>query len=93
MSNYKITDYSFQQAIKHGLKIKPSTNKNKKIDVFKNDIKIASIGDINYSDYGHYLEKNGITYANEKRRLYKIRHKKDMMKYMSNGYLSGILLW
>ena len=27
---------------------------NKKIDVFKNNVKVASIGDINYKDYPTY---------------------------------------
>ena len=72
---YKITDYSKKQASKYGVKITVSTNPKKKIDVYKNDKKVASIGDINYSDYGTYLETKGKQYANERRRLYKIRHK------------------
>jgi len=72
---YKITDYSKKQASKYGVKITVSTNPKKKIDVYKNDKKVASIGDINYNDYGTYLETKGKQYANERRRLYKIRHK------------------
>ena len=40
---YKITSRQKDNADKLGVTIKPSTNKNKKIDVFKNGIKIASI--------------------------------------------------
>ncbi len=46
---YKITKYSYQQAKQLNVEIKPSSNKKKKIDVFKGDQKIASIGDMNYS--------------------------------------------
>jgi hypothetical protein len=55
---YRIKPYSKEQALKLGVKIKPSTNYNKKIDVFKNGIKIATIGDINYKDYPTYLLEN-----------------------------------
>ena len=48
--SYKILPYSFEQADKLNVEIKPSTNKNKKIDVFKNGQKIASIGAIGYND-------------------------------------------
>ena len=48
MSKYKITKYSYDIAKKYGLVIKPSTNVKKKIDVFRNDIKIAQVGAIGY---------------------------------------------
>ena len=51
------------------LKIKPSTRKDKKIDVYKDNKYICSIGDINYYDYPTYIQNNGITYANERRKL------------------------
>ena len=44
--SYKITNYSYNQAKKLNVEIKPSTNKKKKIDVFKDNKKIASIGAI-----------------------------------------------
>lgn len=72
---YNITEYSKNQASKYGIKITLSSNPKKKIDVYKDGKKLASIGDINYSDYGTYLEKNGKKYADERRRLYRIRHK------------------
>ena len=55
--SYKITDYSYNQAKKLYVEIKPSSNKKKKIDVFKNDKKIASIGSINNFDYPNYIIK------------------------------------
>jgi hypothetical protein len=72
---YKITNYSNNQASKYGVKITVSSNPNKKIDVYKDGKKLASIGDINYKDYGTYLEENGKKYADARRRLYRIRHK------------------
>jgi len=75
---YQITDYSYQQAKKLNVIIKPSTRKGKKIDVYDNNNKfIVSIGDINFSDYPTYIKEKGLKYADERRRLYHIRHKKD----------------
>jgi hypothetical protein len=74
----QITDYSFQQAKKLNVIIKPSTRKGKKIDVYDNNNKfIVSIGDINYMDYPSYIKEKGVKYADERRRLYHVRHKKD----------------
>ena len=87
---YEIKPYSFRQAAKLGVEIKPSKNKNKKIDVYKNDTKIASIGDKNYSDYPTYIQDKGKTYANERRKLYKSRHIKD--KGIA-GRLANAILW
>jgi len=72
---YVITDYSKKQASKYRVELRLSSNPKKKIDVYKDGKKVASIGDINYSDYGTYLEKKGKKYADERRRLYRIRHK------------------
>jgi hypothetical protein len=89
---YNITDYSFQQAKKFGVEIKPSTNKKKKIDVFKKDKKIASIGAVGYGDFGSYL-KTDKTLANKRRELYKARHEKDRHIKGTNGYWSNKILW
>lgn len=87
---YKITDYTKKQAKQLGVDIKPSKIKNKKIDVFKDGNKIISIGDINYKDYPTYIKEKGINYANERRRLYKIRHKNDNG---TAGFYANKLLW
>jgi len=88
---YKITDYSYDQAKKLNVQIKTSTNKKKKIDVFKNNKKIASIGSISYYDYPTFIDKKGLEYANQRRKLYKIRHKKDLNS--KNGYYANKILW
>lgn len=90
---YHITDYSRKQAKKLGLQIKPSTNKNKKIDVFKQDKKVASIGAKGYGDYSTFLKTKGKNYAEERKRLYKIRHAKDINVIGSNGYYANRILW
>lgn len=89
---YKITDYSKEQAKKLNVEIKPSTNKNKKIDVFKDNKKIASIGAKGYLDYPNYLKINK-DLANEKRKNYKARHEKDRKKKGTPGFYADKILW
>ena len=87
---YDITDYTKKKAKQLGLIVKPSKNKKKKIDVFQQDKKIASIGDVNYGDYGTYLKKYGKIYATSRKISYHKRHQKDNKL---NGVLSAYLLW
>ena len=88
---YEITNYSKQQAKKLGVVIKPSHNKHKKIDVYKNDKKVASIGDDRYKDYPNYIKSDGKEYADKRRKLYKIRHKKDSKS--GAGFYASQILW
>jgi hypothetical protein len=95
---YKILPYSFRKAKELGVVIKPSTNLLKKIDVFKNGKKIASIGARGMNDYPTYLEKEKKGYyekgyAYKRRKLYKERHEKDRHKIGSNGYYADKILW
>lgn len=90
---YKITEYSKEQANKLGVKIKPSQKKNKKIDVFKGDVLVASIGAKGYKDYPTYVKEKGLEYANERRQLYKSRHAKDLKVKDSAGYFANKILW
>jgi hypothetical protein len=90
---YTITNYTYKQARKIGVTVKPSTNKTKKIDVYKKGKKIASIGAYGMNDFPTYIKKRGIKYAKTRRRLYKIRHNKDRKKKGSNGYYANFLLW
>jgi len=75
------------------VEIKPSTRKDKKIDVYKDKKYICSIGNINYYDYPTYIQNNGLSYANERRKLYKIRHNKDRNVKNSSGYFVDKTLW
>ena len=81
------------QAEKLGVNVKPSKVKGKKIDVFKGNEKIASVGAAGFSDYPTYIEKNGIKFADERRRLYKLRHNSDRKVVGSNGFFADRLLW
>jgi hypothetical protein len=90
---YKITKYTLEKAKRMGLTVKPSTNKTKKIDVFKNGEKIASVGAYGMNDFPTYIEKRGMKYAKTRRRLYRIRHNKDRTIKWSRGWLADKLLW
>jgi len=82
-----------RKARRIGVVVKPSTRKNKKLDVFKNDKKVASIGDIRYRDFLLYRRSDGTKKANERRRLYKIRHNKHRHKAGTPSYYSDKILW
>jgi len=91
---YKITPYSYQQAKKLGVKIAPSKNPKKKIDVFDwNNQYILSIGAKGYKDYPTYLDEKGKDYADNRRRLYKIRHERNRHKLGTPAYYADQLLW
>lgn len=95
---YKILPYSFRKAKELGVVIKPSSNPLKKIDVFKNGKKVATIGARGMNDYPTYLEKEKKGYfekgyANKRRKLYKERHEKDRHRVGSNGYYADKILW
>ena len=90
---YQIKPYSYEKAKLLNVEIKPSTRKDKKIDVYKDNKYICSIGDINYYDYPTYIQNNGITFANERRKLYKQRHNKDRNIKNSSGYFADKILW
>lgn len=89
---YKIKPYSYNQAKKLGVNIKPSTNPKKKIDVFRDEKKVASIGAIGYKDYPTYLQEDK-SLAEKKRKNYKARHEKDRHKEGTAGYFADKILW
>jgi hypothetical protein len=83
---YRITDYSRNQARKLGVSIRLSSNPKKKLDVYKNGVKVASIGAIGYSDFASTGDK-------ERRRLYRLRHAGEDKRIGSNGYYAWNILW
>ena len=91
--NYTITQYTKNKAKKLGVTVKRSTNKKKKLDVFKNGKKIATVGAMGYKDYPTYLKTEGKEKANKRRKAYKMRHEKDRHNKGSNGYYADQLLW
>ena len=98
---YHITNYTYKQAKKIGVVVKPSTNRIKKIDVYRKDTgkknttmkKIASVGAAGMNDFPTYIQKKGLTFAKTRRRLYKIRHDKDRKTKWTRGWLADKLLW
>lgn len=90
---YTITNYTKKQAKRIGVTVKPSTNPEKKIDVFRKTRKIASVGANGMNDFPTYIKKRGLTFAKTRRRLYKMRHEKDRHTKWSNGWLADKLLW
>jgi len=94
MSQYQIKQYSRDRAKQLNVKIKPSSNPKKKIDVFdKNDKFVVSIGAIGYMDYPTYLETGNKALAEQKRKAYKARHEKDRHIKGSAGYYADQILW
>jgi hypothetical protein len=91
---YKILPYTYNQAKKYNVIVKPSTRRNKKIDIYnKRGEYLTSAGNIGYFDYAYYLKYYGYQIANERRRLYKIRHQKDRTKKNTAGWFADKLLW
>lgn len=91
--DYHITNYSYKRAKKLGVMIRPSTNKTKKVDVYKKNRKIASIGAYGMNDYPTFMNKYGKKYAKTKRRLYKKRHERDRHRKGTPGYYADKILW
>jgi len=91
---YDITKKQRQIAKKIGVHIFPSDKPKYKIDVYDNEgVYYCSIGDISYNDYFLYLKNNGKAYADNRRRLYLIRHKDELLSIGSRGWFSAKLLW
>ncbi len=91
--SYEIKARQKRNAKKLGVEIKPSTNKKKKLDLFKDGKKIASIGAIQYSDYATFIKEKGKEFADKRRKLYKGRHEKTRKKIGSNSYYADKILW
>jgi hypothetical protein len=89
--SYIIEPGQRRNAERIGVKIKPSTRKGKKIDVFdRNGNYITSIGDINYLDYYKYMRIDPQE-ARIRQRSYLKRHGKN--KKGSTGYYANQILW
>lgn len=93
---YKIKQIQIDKANKIGVTIKPSENKKKKVDVFKNGLKVGSIGAMGYKDYGTYLEELPKKEADKKRKNYLARHSKEPKTKdgkKTNSYFADKILW
>ena len=85
---YYITPYTKRMAKQIGVEVKPSTRKNKKIDVYKDGKLIATIGDTRYDDYAT-LHTTNLVLAEKKRRLYHLRHTQNTI----GERMAKTLLW
>ena len=90
---YKPTKRQLLNAQKLGVTITPSTNLRKKLDVYRNGRKISEIGATGYLDYDGYIRRNGLDYANDRRRLYRARHWRDINRKGTAGYYANKILW
>ena len=90
---YQPTQRQKNNAKKLGVTIRSSSNPLKKLDVLKNGVKIASIGAKGYNDYDLWIKKKGLEYANQRRKLYKIRHENNRNKKGTAGYYADKILW
>ena len=93
---YKIKQIQIDKANKIGVTIKPSENKKKKVDIFKNGLKVGSIGAMGYKDYGTYLEELPKKEADKKRKNYLARHSKEPKTKdgkKTNSYFADKILW
>ena len=85
---YQIKPLQIKNARDLGLEIRPNRGKYK-IDIFINGEYITSGGDIRYKDYATYLEEQGKEYADNRKRLYRIRHQNEGLR----GRIISHILW
>ena len=86
---YQITDYTKRRAKEIGVEVQESKRKGKKIDVYKDGNYLASVGARNEKDYPTYIKENGREFADERRRLFYLRHTKNSFREL----LAKWLLW
>ena len=68
-----------------GVTVKPSTRLHKKLDVFKDGQKVASIGDKRYSDFN--IHNDSKRRANYKARHEPYRHRKGTARFYADKIL------
>lgn len=91
---YDILPYTYEQAKKLNVQVFPSDNPKYKIEVYdKNGVFMFYGGSPNFSDYPHYLVSHGKDYADTRRHLYGLRHRKEIEKVGSRGSIIANLLW
>ena len=91
--SYTITNYTRRQAKRLGVTVKPSTRKGKKIDVFKDGKKVASVGALGMGDFPTFKKQKGLEFAKKRQKAYKSRHQKTRTKVGTPSYYADQLLW
>lgn len=92
MSSYVVTQRTKDQAKRLGVVVRPSANPRKKVDVYRDSRRVATVGQAGAKDYPMYL-KESKTLAEERRRLYKVRHEKYRHKEGTPAWYADRLLW
>ena len=90
---YQIKPAQRTRAKAIGTTIKPSKVKGKKLDVFKGDKKVASIGALGMGDYETFKKEKNLEFANKRRKAYKSRHQKTRVKVGTPSYYADKILW
>ena len=75
MSKFVITPEMFQEAELLRIEIRPSENKRKLIDIFKDGSFYCSIGASNFKFYNQLVEEEGIDFAQRKKEKILARNK------------------
>jgi hypothetical protein len=92
--SYKIKKYTLDKAKELGVQVFPSDNPKYKIEVYDSDgVFLFYGGSPKYSDFPTYMGTHGKEYADERRRLYRLRHKKEIDDVGSRGWWIAELLW
>jgi len=77
-----------------GVVIFPSDNPKYKLDLYDHRGRFMfRLGDSRYSDYPTYLKTHGKKFADNRRRLYMLRHHKEIEKDGTRGWWAWRLLW
>jgi hypothetical protein len=92
---YQIQPYTLQQAKLLNVIIRPSVKKGKKLDIFDatDGNYITSVGALGMGDFPTYLNTKGKAYAENRRRLFKLRTEKSRHIIGSNMWFADKLLW
>lgn len=72
---FQITPEMYQEAELLRIEIRPSENKRKLIDIYRNGSFFASIGASNFKTYAQFVEDEGIEFAQRKKEKILARHK------------------
>lgn len=91
--SYQIKPAQRSRARAIGVSIKPSKVKGKKLDVFKGDKKVASIGALGMGDFETFKKTKSSEFANKRRKAYKQRHQKTRTKVGTPSYYADKILW
>ena len=75
-----------KNAARLGVQVKRSTTEHKKLDVFRSDQKLVSIGDKRYTDFLQTGDK-------EQQKRYKSRHQKTRVKVGTPSFYADQILW